>query len=112
MLPAMMSDEFTVKSCCPSASLEDNPKALLMVRNRVQEALRVSVLPRQSGTAPIFVYTRPDFVAQNRCFLSQGDQVGTIEESVGKGVPGAVLWGASANYDSLVTSHRRLLLDC
>lgn len=47
-----------------------------MVRNRVQEALRVSALPRQSDTAaavaaPVFAYTRPVFVDQNRRFLSQ-----------------------------------------
>lgn len=53
-------------------SLADNPRAALMVRNRVQEALRVSALPRQSGaTAPVFAYTRPVFVDQNRRFLSQ-----------------------------------------
>lgn len=42
-----------------------------MVRNRVQEALRVSALPRRTGTAPVFVYTRPVFVDENRRFLSQ-----------------------------------------
>ncbi|XP_056281219.1 hyaluronidase PH-20-like isoform X2 [Pseudoliparis swirei] len=52
-------------------SLADSPKAALMVRNRVQEALRVSALPRRSGTAPIFAYMRPVFVDQNRRFLSQ-----------------------------------------
>lgn len=53
-------------------SLADNPRAALMVRNRVQEALRVSALPRQSGAAaPVFAYTRPVFVDQNRRFLSQ-----------------------------------------
>lgn len=53
------------------ASLADNPRATLMVRNRVQEALRVSTLPKRSGTAPVFVYMRPVFVDQNRRFLSQ-----------------------------------------
>ena len=57
---------------CSQASLADNPRAALMVRNRVQEALRVSTLPRRSGgAAPVFVYTRPVFVDQNRRFLSQ-----------------------------------------
>ncbi|XP_040886326.1 hyaluronidase PH-20-like [Toxotes jaculatrix] len=81
------------------ASLADNPRAALMVRNRVQEALRVSALPRQSGTAPVFVYTRPVFIDQNRHFLSQGDLVSTIGESAAVGASGAVLWGASADYD-------------
>uniref|UniRef100_A0A3B4TS15 Hyaluronidase n=1 Tax=Seriola dumerili TaxID=41447 RepID=A0A3B4TS15_SERDU len=77
------------------ASLADNPRAALMVRNRVQEALRVSTLPRRSGTAPVFVYMRPVFVDQNRRFLSQGDLVSTIGESAAVGASGAVLWGAS-----------------
>ncbi|AWO98026.1 putative hyaluronidase PH-20-like [Scophthalmus maximus] len=81
------------------ASLADNPRAALMVRNRVQEALRVSTLPRRSGTAPVFVYTRPVFVDQNRRFLSQGDLVRTIGESAAVGASGAVMWGASADYD-------------
>lgn len=51
--------------------LADNPRAALMVRNRIKEALRVSALPRRSGTAPVFAYMRPVFVDQNRRFLSQ-----------------------------------------
>ncbi|KAK5849309.1 hypothetical protein PBY51_008959 [Eleginops maclovinus] len=80
-------------------SLADNPRAALMVRNRVQEALRVSALPRQGGTAPVFAYMRPVFVDENKRFLSQGDLVSTIGESAAVGVSGAVLWGASADYD-------------
>ncbi|XP_069013088.1 hyaluronidase PH-20-like [Embiotoca jacksoni] len=80
-------------------SLADSPKAALMVRNRVQEALRVSALPRWSTTAPVFAYTRPVFVDQNRRFLSQGDLVRTVGESAAVGASGAVLWGASADYD-------------
>ncbi|XP_074481347.1 hyaluronidase PH-20-like [Sebastes fasciatus] len=80
-------------------SLADNPRAALMVRNRVQEAVRVSALPRRSGTAPVFAYMRPVFVDQNRRFLSQGDLVSTIGESAAVGASGAVLWGASADYD-------------
>ncbi|XP_045928612.1 hyaluronidase PH-20-like [Micropterus dolomieu] len=80
-------------------SLADNPRAALMVRNRVKETLRVSALPRRSGTTPVFVYMRPVFVDNNRRFLSQGDLVSTIGESAALGVSGAVLWGASADYD-------------
>ncbi|XP_028426577.1 hyaluronidase PH-20-like isoform X1 [Perca flavescens] len=79
--------------------LADNPRAAMMVRNRIKEALRVSALPRRSGTAPVFAYMRPVFVDQNRRFLSQGDLVSTIGESAAVGVSGAVLWGASADYD-------------
>ncbi|KAF7647296.1 hypothetical protein LDENG_00174700 [Lucifuga dentata] len=81
------------------ASLAGSHKAALMVRNRVQEALRVSALPRRSCTAPVFVYTRPVFTDQNRRFLSQVDLVSTIGESAAVGASGAVLWGASSDYD-------------
>ncbi|KAK9525657.1 hypothetical protein VZT92_016342 [Zoarces viviparus] len=80
-------------------TLADDPNAALMVRHRVQEALRVSALPRRSGTAPVFAYMRPVFVDQNRRFLSQGDLFSTIGESAAAGVSGAVLRGASADYD-------------
>ncbi|TKS90890.1 Hyaluronidase PH-20 [Collichthys lucidus] len=85
-------------------SLADNPRATLMVRNRVQEALRVSALPRRvGGTAPVFVYMRPVFVDQNKRFLSQGDLVSTIGESAAVGASGAVVWGASADYDDQIS---------
>uniref|UniRef100_A0A3P8TNT3 Hyaluronidase n=1 Tax=Amphiprion percula TaxID=161767 RepID=A0A3P8TNT3_AMPPE len=82
-------------------SLADDPKAALMVRNRVQEALRVSALPGRSATAPVFVYMRPVFVDQNRRFLSQVDLVSTIGESAAVGASGAVLWGASTSCKAL-----------
>uniref|UniRef100_A0A3P9BWC5 Hyaluronidase n=1 Tax=Maylandia zebra TaxID=106582 RepID=A0A3P9BWC5_9CICH len=79
-------------------SLADNPKAALMVRNRVQEALRVSALPGWSATAPVFVYMRPVFVDDNKRFLSQGDLISTVGESVAVGASGAVLWGATLSF--------------
>uniref|UniRef100_A0A4W5L404 Hyaluronidase n=1 Tax=Hucho hucho TaxID=62062 RepID=A0A4W5L404_9TELE len=82
------------------ASLGDRHSAALLVRNRVQEALRVSALPARHTTAPVYVYTRPVFIDQNRRFLSQGDLVSTIGESAAVGASGAVLWGASADYDN------------
>uniref|UniRef100_UPI0037E8349A hyaluronidase-1-like n=1 Tax=Semicossyphus pulcher TaxID=241346 RepID=UPI0037E8349A len=81
-------------------SLSDNPKAALMVRNRIQEALRVSALPGRSVTAPVFAYMRPVFVNQNRRFLSQADLVRTIGESAAVGASGAVMWGASADFNT------------
>ncbi|XP_033471107.2 hyaluronidase PH-20-like [Epinephelus lanceolatus] len=80
--------------------LADNPKAALMVRNRIQEALRVSALPKRSVTVPVFAYMRPVFVDHNRRFLSQGDLVNTIGESAALGGSGTVVWGASADYDN------------
>ncbi|XP_010885188.2 hyaluronidase PH-20-like [Esox lucius] len=81
------------------ASLGDRHSAALLSRNRVQEALRVSALPARPVTAPIYVYTRPVFIDQNRRFLSLGDLVNTIGESAAVGASGAVLWGASADYN-------------
>ncbi|XP_076010537.1 hyaluronidase-5-like [Genypterus blacodes] len=81
------------------ASLADSHKAALMVRNRIQEALRVSAMSPRRCTAPVFVYTRPVFTDQNRRFLSQVDLVSTIGESAAVGASGAVLWGASSDYD-------------
>ncbi|XP_041637286.1 hyaluronidase PH-20-like [Cheilinus undulatus] len=80
-------------------SLADNPKASLMVRNRVQESLRVAAQPRRSATAPVFVYMRPVFVDHHRRFLSQVDLVRTIGESAAVGASGAVMWGASADFN-------------
>ncbi|XP_046907236.1 hyaluronidase PH-20-like [Hypomesus transpacificus] len=81
------------------ASLGDSPSAALLVRNRVHEALRVSALPKHHATAPVFVYTRPVFIDRNRRFLSQRDLVSTIGESAALGASGAVMWGASADYN-------------
>lgn len=36
----------------------------------------------------------------------------TIGESAAVGASGAVVWGASADYDDQVTSHRRPPVDC
>uniref|UniRef100_A0A3Q3KZI3 Hyaluronidase n=1 Tax=Labrus bergylta TaxID=56723 RepID=A0A3Q3KZI3_9LABR len=82
-------------------SLADNPKAALMVRYNIQEALRVSALPRGNATAPVFVYMRPVFADQNKRFLSQVDLVRTIGESAAVGASGAVMWGASTSCEML-----------
>lgn len=53
------------------ASLADSPNAVLMVRHRVHEALRVAALPRRrTYTVPIYVYARPVFVDQTKTLLS------------------------------------------
>uniref|UniRef100_A0A3Q3E3X3 Hyaluronidase n=1 Tax=Labrus bergylta TaxID=56723 RepID=A0A3Q3E3X3_9LABR len=73
----------------------------LMVRYNIQEALRVSALPRGNATAPVFVYMRPVFADQNKRFLSQVDLVRTIGESAAVGASGAVMWGASTSCEML-----------
>uniref|UniRef100_A0A3Q0SFR9 Hyaluronidase n=1 Tax=Amphilophus citrinellus TaxID=61819 RepID=A0A3Q0SFR9_AMPCI len=69
-------------------SLADNPKAALMVRNRVQEALRVSALPGWRAAAPVFVYICLTIYIQR-------DLISTVGESVAVGASGTVLWGMS-----------------
>ncbi|XP_060756896.1 hyaluronidase-5-like [Neoarius graeffei] len=80
--------------------LREQPEAALFVRGIVNEAVRVSALPKSLYTAPIYVYLRPVFRDQNKIFLSEADLVHTIGESAALGASGAVLWGASADYNS------------
>ncbi|KAM6972934.1 hyaluronidase PH-20 [Aplochiton taeniatus] len=84
-------------------SLSDSHNAVLFVRNRVQEAVRVAALPKRPHTAPIYVYSRPLYRDQNARFLSQEDLVRSIGETAALGASGLVLWGASSDYDDQVT---------
>lgn len=54
-----------------SSSQGGSASTRLYVRHRVQEALRVSELPRRPSTAPVYVYTRPVFRDRPDRFLSQ-----------------------------------------
>lgn len=51
--------------------LNNSHKAVLFVRNRVQEALRVAALPERPYTVPVYVYSRPLYKVQNTRFLSE-----------------------------------------
>ncbi|XP_076860760.1 hyaluronidase PH-20-like [Brachyhypopomus gauderio] len=86
----------------PSAYLSvgqrKNPSTALFVRGQVEEAVRVSILPRQNYTVPIYVYLRPVFHDQNNAYLDEADLVSTIGESAALGASGTVLWGASADF--------------
>ncbi|KAM7003210.1 hyaluronidase PH-20 isoform 2-T2 [Tautogolabrus adspersus] len=53
-------------------SLSNSAKATLFARNRVQEAVRVSELPKRPYTVPIYVYQRPLYRDQVTKFLSKG----------------------------------------
>ncbi|XP_076860759.1 hyaluronidase PH-20-like [Brachyhypopomus gauderio] len=83
-----------------SVSQRENSSTALYVRGRVQEAVRVSTLPRQNYTNPIYVYLRPVFRDQNNAYLDEADLVSTIGESAALGASGTVLWGASADYNN------------
>lgn len=52
-------------------SLRNSPRAVLYVRNRVQEALRVAALPKRPYTVPIYVYSRPLYRDQTEQFETQ-----------------------------------------
>lgn len=52
-------------------TLQNSPRAALYVRNRVQEALRVAVLPKRPYTVPVYVYSRPLYRDQTKNFQSQ-----------------------------------------
>ncbi|KAJ1161260.1 hypothetical protein NDU88_001747 [Pleurodeles waltl] len=73
--------------------LKSSPHAALYTRHRVQEAKRVSTVNSESAPLPIYVYTRVVFTDDPLTFLTQGDLVNTIGESVALGVSGVVMWG-------------------
>ncbi|XP_041652101.1 hyaluronidase PH-20-like [Cheilinus undulatus] len=80
--------------------LRNSPKTTLFARNRVQEAVRVSKLPKCPYTVPIYVYLRPLYRDQNLVFLSETDLVSTIGESAALGASGIIMWGATKDYDN------------
>lgn len=86
-----------------SRSLGDSPLAKLYVRNRVQEAMRVSELPRRPHTVPVYVYSRPLFRDQPGTFLSQ---VSHCQSPVVPG-PGLTLGPASGGPGQLAGRDRR-----
>ncbi|XP_042563375.1 hyaluronidase PH-20-like isoform X2 [Clupea harengus] len=81
-------------------ALSGDHKAALFVRNQVQEALRVSALPKRPYTAPVYLYARPVFGDQNQIYLSEMDLVRSVGESAALGASGAVLWGSSVDFAS------------
>lgn len=51
--------------------LMNSPKAAPFVRNRVKEAIRVSVVPNEKSPLPVYIYTRPVFTDDSSKYLSQ-----------------------------------------
>ncbi|XP_009898514.2 hyaluronidase PH-20 [Dryobates pubescens] len=74
-------------------ALRSSRNAQLFVRNRVQEAIRISRVSNSTHPLPVFVYTRPVFTDVNEEYLSQDDLVNTIGESAALGASGIVIWG-------------------
>uniref|UniRef100_M3Y5V9 Hyaluronidase n=1 Tax=Mustela putorius furo TaxID=9669 RepID=M3Y5V9_MUSPF len=77
-----------------SSKFKSTLKAALYVRNRVLEAIRLSVVHSVKHPLPVFVYTRPVFVDIDLKYLSQEDLVNTIGETVSLGASGMVMWGS------------------
>ncbi|XP_007944947.1 hyaluronidase PH-20 [Orycteropus afer afer] len=73
--------------------LKSSDLAALFVRNRVQESIRLSQVRNAESPLPVFVYTRSVFTDAPLDYLSQGDLVHTLGESIALGVSGAVVWG-------------------
>ncbi|XP_008055269.1 hyaluronidase PH-20 [Carlito syrichta] len=69
-------------------------QAMLFVRNRVQEAIRMAKLPDANNPLPVFVYTRLVFTDRVLNFLSQEDLVNTFGETIALGASGIVIWGS------------------
>ncbi|KAM3610128.1 uncharacterized protein V6R79_025820 [Siganus canaliculatus] len=82
------------------SDLRNSPLAALYVRNRVQEAMRVSRLPRRPYTMPVYVYCRPLYRGQSQEFQTPMDLVSTVGESAALGASGVIMWGGSQDYNS------------
>ncbi|PKK30011.1 hyaluronidase PH-20 [Columba livia] len=74
-------------------ALRSSRNAQLFVRNRVQEAMRISYVSNSTHPLPVIVYTRPVFTDVYEEYLSQDDLVNTIGESAALGASGIVIWG-------------------
>ncbi|ERE89069.1 hyaluronidase PH-20-like protein [Cricetulus griseus] len=83
--------------------LKSSQQAVLYVRNRVQEAIRVSKAKDPQSPVPIFVYSRIVFGDLTYRFLSQKDLVNTIGETVALGASGMVMWGTLGLVRSMVS---------
>ncbi|XP_036374251.1 hyaluronidase-5-like [Megalops cyprinoides] len=73
--------------------LKDTPEAALYVRHRIQEAMRVSMLPNKNYSIPIYAYIRPVYKDSDEVYLSKLDLVSTIGEAAALGAAGVVAWG-------------------
>uniref|UniRef100_UPI0037E735CA hyaluronidase-5-like n=1 Tax=Semicossyphus pulcher TaxID=241346 RepID=UPI0037E735CA len=73
--------------------LKDSKQARLFVRHRIQEAMRVSMLPDSSYSVPVYAYIRPVYKDSIDDYMSEFDLVNTIGEAAALGAAGVVSWG-------------------
>nr|BAM66299.1 hyaluronidase [Pterois antennata] len=81
----------------PSIYLElvirDSQQARQYVRHRIQEAMRVSMLPNSNYSIPIHAYIRPLYKDTTDIYMSEFDLVNTIGEAAALGAAGVISWG-------------------
>ncbi|XP_016068795.1 PREDICTED: hyaluronidase PH-20 [Miniopterus natalensis] len=85
-----------------NTNLMSSPKTALFVRNRVQEAIRVSTVRSVESPLPIFLYARPVFTDESSKYLTEEDLVSTLGETVSLGASGIIIWGSLNLSQSLV----------
>ncbi|XP_060892114.1 hyaluronidase-5-like [Labrus mixtus] len=73
--------------------LRDSQQARLFVRHRIREAMRVSTLPKNSYSVPVYAYIRPVYKDSIDDYMSEFDLVNTIGEAAALGAAGVVSWG-------------------
>ncbi|XP_069049020.1 hyaluronidase-5-like [Lepisosteus oculatus] len=73
--------------------LKNTFKAALYVRHRIQESMRVSMLPKKNYSIPIYAYIRLVFKNSDQDYLSEFDLVNTIGEAAALGSAGVIAWG-------------------
>ncbi|XP_070763054.1 hyaluronidase-5-like [Enoplosus armatus] len=74
-------------------ALRDTWQARQFVRHRIQEAMRVSMLPDSSYSIPVYAYIRPVYKDSTDDYMSEFDLVNTIGEAAALGAAGVVSWG-------------------
>uniref|UniRef100_A0A8C6SU56 Hyaluronidase n=1 Tax=Neogobius melanostomus TaxID=47308 RepID=A0A8C6SU56_9GOBI len=93
------------------AALRDSIQARMYVRHRIQEAMRVSMLPNSTYSIPIYAYIRPVYKDSVDEYMSEWDLVNTIGEAAALGAAGVVSWGdmnITDNEDSCFDARRHL----
>ncbi|KAI1888429.1 hypothetical protein AGOR_G00185050 [Albula goreensis] len=91
--------------------LKDTHQATLFVRHRIQEAMRVSMLPNKNYSTPIYAYIRPVYKDSGEDYLTELDLINTIGEAAALGAAGVVSWGdmnVTESEDSCFAARRYL----
>lgn len=91
--------------------LKDSQQARMFVRHRIQEAMRVSVLPNSSYSIPIYAYIRPVYKDSIDDYMSEADLVSTVGEAAALGAAGVISWGdmnVTDTEDSCLDARRHL----